>query len=58
MQVQIDCNLMKAETLEYIFYDGQMGEGRPTFLTHDKIEWKYYPPGSSMHIVIKAICSL
>ena len=58
MQIQMDCNLMRAKTLQYVFYDGQMGKGKPTSFVRDKIEWKYYPPKSSMYNIIKGICSL
>jgi len=55
MQIQIDCNLMRAKTLQYVFYDGQMGTGNPTSFNREE-EWKYYPPGAHMHEIIKALC--
>ena len=54
---QIDCNLRRAKILQYVFYDGQMGKGNPKSFNRDE-EWKHYPPESSMHNIIKGICSL
>jgi len=57
MQIQIDCNLMRVKILQYVFYDDQMGKGKPTPFNRDE-EWSYLPPSAHMYNIIKGICSL
>jgi hypothetical protein len=54
---QIDCNLMRSKTLQYVFYSDQMGKGMPTPFVRDVIKWTSYPPSSYMYNLIKGICN-
>ena len=56
MYEQMDCNTISAVTLQFVFYEGQMGTGKPKSFKRDTMKWQTYPPGSHMHSLIKALC--
>ena len=56
MYEQMDCSTKSATTLQYVFYDGQMGTGKPESFKRDNQKWRTYPPGSYMYSLIKVLC--
>tara|TARA_Y100000768_G_C23685404_1_gene544306 strand:- start:78 stop:476 length:399 start_codon:yes stop_codon:yes gene_type:complete len=54
--VKIDCQTMKTGKLQYIFYSGQMGEGKHFPFQRENIKWIYYPPKSWAHNLAKLLC--
>ena len=38
---KIDCKLKRSGTLQYIFYEGNMGKGKFTTFQRDQLKWKY-----------------
>ena len=53
---KIDCKLSRAQTLQYIFYAGNMGTGKPKNFQRDKLEWLYFPPKTMMGEFIRILC--
>lgn len=53
---KIDCQIMKTGTLQYIFYSGQMGEGKHFLFQRKNLKWNYYPPKSWGHSLAKLLC--
>ena len=56
MYEQINCSTKSSTTLQYVFYDGQMGTGKPESFKRDNQKWRTYPPGSYMYSLIKVLC--
>ena len=54
--LKIDCQTMKTGKLQYIFYSGQMGEGKHFPFQRKNLKWLYYPPKSWAHNLAESLC--
>ena len=56
MYEQINCSTKSSTTLQYVFYDGQMGTGKPKSFKRDNEKLKTYSTGSFEYSLIKVLC--
>ena len=56
MYEQINCSTKSSTTLQHVFYDGQMGTGKPKSFKRDNEKLKTYSTGSFEYSLIKVLC--
>ena len=54
---EADCGKFKYRWLKYLTYEQPMGEGRPSYRSHnDKLEWQYPVPDTPKAVLLEAAC--
>ena len=52
-----DCGIFRYKTLQYIFYDENMGSGEKEMQDSDRNDWKYYAPDVIGEDVLKKLAN-
>ena len=53
---KVDCRMKKALLVQSHIYNAYMGKGKMIQSMDTPGRWRFYPPGSSMNIIIKYTC--
>ena len=53
-----DCSIIRFKTLQYVFYDGNMGSGKKEMQDSAVKDWKYFSPGAIGEHILEKACKI
>ena len=56
--IQADCSIIRFKTLQYVFYDGNMGSGKKEMQDSSVKDWKYFSPGAIGEHILEKACKI
>ena len=56
--IKADCTIIRFKTLQYVFYDGNMGSGKKQMQDSTVKDWKYFSPGAIGEDILEKACKI